>query len=225
MGRTIAVWASLMLLIVSCVHAGTITITCDDDYDLYLNGVYVGSQNNSDGTLGWDVPEVWTVAFPDGDNVIAVHGRDFGGAQGLIAEISADYGQSCVTDTSWKAITSEIGGWMALEFDDSGWDAVADLGPYDSGPWTYFAPPISEFSQNGARWIWPLVHDGVACFRKSFVVGDSITPPPPPPPPPAPGPGTIVMTCDNEYDLWVNGTYVGSQNNADGSWKIGRAHV
>jgi hypothetical protein len=45
-------------------------------------------------------------------------------------------------------------GWTDLGFDDSGWTDAFDEGPYDTIPWTRFAPPLSQFSSSGARWIW-----------------------------------------------------------------------
>jgi hypothetical protein len=53
-----------------------ITVTCDNDYALYLNGSLVGVQNNADGSWGWDAPEVWPVELLPVENVVAVRGLD-----------------------------------------------------------------------------------------------------------------------------------------------------
>jgi len=80
-----------------------VTITCDNTYELYVNGVFIGVQDNEDGPNGWDVPETWVLDLPQGINVIAVHGWDFGGgsAMGLLAHLHGGY-TTLVTDATGR---------------------------------------------------------------------------------------------------------------------------
>ena len=172
-----------------------ITITADNSYDLYVNGSLVGSQNNADGTWGWDAPEAWVVDMSPGVGVIAVAAQDESPASssgiGLIAKIEIDGGTTYVTDMSWKVSESGPQGWNGMSFDDAAWSSPLDEGPYDSVPWTRFAPPIAAFASTGARWLWrgtPPYQSGYGyynaggyqyCFfRKQVLVGEA--PPPPP---------------------------------------------
>jgi hypothetical protein len=140
--------------------SATITITCDNDYYLWFTGQYIGAMNHEDGlpiAVGWDVPESWAVNLQNGGNVIAVWGLNWepmAGGQGMILEISLDDGTVIVTDNTWRVETDSIAGWTQFGFDDSGWDSPVLCGAYDAIPWTIFAPPITEFSINGAEWIW-----------------------------------------------------------------------
>lgn len=172
-----------------------ITITADNRYDLYVNGAFVGSQNNGDGTYGWDAPETWIVEMTPGAGYIAVAAQDESAVSnsgiGLIAKIEAAGGITYVTDASWKVSGTGPAGWTAPDFDDAAWATALDEGPYDSIPWTRFAPPISAFASSGARWLWrglPAYLAGYGyynaggyqyCyFRKQIIVGE---PPPPSP--------------------------------------------
>jgi hypothetical protein len=185
------VWASVVPLLFSVVHAGTITITCDNDYELYVNGVYIGSQNNTDGSWGWDRPEVWSVDFAPGRNIVAVFGLNWdpvAAGQGIIAQIFTENGTIHVTDASWRVAADVTGDWAGIDYDDAGWSTAFDQGPYDQIPWSLFASPIPEFANHGARWIWngPLVWvegygyadaNGVfgrTYFRKEFMDGSVV---------------------------------------------------
>ena len=149
-----------------------ITITADNRYDLFVNGVYVGSQNNVDSPNGWDVPETWSVDMPLGAGTIAVAARDdadLGTGIGLIAKIVVEGGDTIVTDESWKVSEFGPAGWEASGFDDAGWMPAFNEGPFDTIPWSLFAPPISAFVSTGASWIWrgPLTFSNGYGYRNS----------------------------------------------------------
>ena len=149
--------ASILLLAVvmtasSNATAVTVTITADDQYDLYVNGAFVGSGNH------WESPETWVVEMAPGIGAIAVFAYDMAAASGsgigLIANIAVDGGHSYVTDTSWKVAEVGPAGWSDVTFDDSAWSPPLDEGAYDTIPWTRYAPPITDFASTGARWLW-----------------------------------------------------------------------
>jgi hypothetical protein len=115
----------LVLFFSGTVCAGTITITCDNEYELYVNGVFIGSDGN------WRDAETWNVDFVTGMNVVAVHRWDWVGSncRGLMVKIVSDDGAVHLTDTTWKATGENLSGWTDPGFDDSGW-----LNAYDEGP-------------------------------------------------------------------------------------------
>ena len=148
-------------LLVTSGRAASIVITCDNKYTLYLNGPFIGVQDNDDGVSGWDVAETWNVTLLPGKNVIAVGCGDWSvnhychNGQGLIAEIQLDDGTVEVTDTSWRVTTLPANGWRWPDFDDSGWQFAEVCGAtWDAEPWSLHWNELDVFSQHGAKWIW-----------------------------------------------------------------------
>jgi hypothetical protein len=141
-----------------CARILTITVTADNTYDLYVNGTYIGSQNNSDGRWGWDAPEVWVVDAGTSETTLALAAQDESAASysgiGLILRVEGDDGITDVTDGSWRVSDLQPAGWTQPGFDDSAWEKALDEGPYNSIPWVSYASPIAAFAGSGARWIW-----------------------------------------------------------------------
>ncbi|MBI4032177.1 putative metal-binding motif-containing protein [Candidatus Berkelbacteria bacterium] len=129
----------------------TLTLTCDDACDVYVNEALIGSRRSD-----WRFPETWTVDLVPGENVIAVRAMDSccGSGMGIIARLDLAEGPLAVSDSSWRVTDTEVPGWTDLGFDDSSWAGAFDEGPYDTIPWTLFAPPLMQFNSSGARWIW-----------------------------------------------------------------------
>jgi len=145
----------LSLVGITNTHAGTITITCDNHYTLYVDDHYVGS---SDGDVwDWTTVETWTVSLPLGPHVIAVHGVNEGDVMGVIAVVETDDGAVYITDSSWRVSGSLFPGWYDYDFDDGGWETALDERAFDAWPWNLFVDPevvFAVFGQHGARWIW-----------------------------------------------------------------------
>jgi hypothetical protein len=166
MVRALRRLSAVFLCVLSCVasaptpaHAigATITITADNLYDLYVNGVYVGGTGLVQ-VGGWDVPETWNVNLNGGENTIAIFAQDESPASnsgiGVIARIDVVGGMQFVTDTQWRASQTGPTGWNLPPFDASTWGPAFDCGAYDAAPWIIFRPPLNAFAGTGARWIW-----------------------------------------------------------------------
>ena len=100
----LSVGMTCALLWAVITHAASITITCDNDYVLYLNGQQIASEG------AWFTPETWAADLRPGKNVVAVFGHDgsppahyCGNGQGLIMEINVGDGQLIATDANWRA--------------------------------------------------------------------------------------------------------------------------
>jgi len=113
-----------------------LAVTCDNEYEVWINGRRIGS----DGT--WQNVEVYDVTrvLHKGRNVIAVRGENEApGAAGVLAEL----GVNCLdgtyinvhTDQSWKAALAAGPDWMQPDFDDRGWSPARSLGRHPQPPW------------------------------------------------------------------------------------------
>ncbi len=117
------------------VKRGTITITADNAYELFVNGQRVGA----DGT--WQEAETYPVIqqLKQGPNVIAVRATNEGGIAGLLAEarVTLQSGKEVlvVTDGDWKMATQAEGDWQAPGYDDAGWGKPQVLGAAPMAPW------------------------------------------------------------------------------------------
>ena len=133
---------------------GTIKITTDDNFILYLNGALIDETPRL-----WNSPQTYTVNYvfrhPSRKNVIAVHGINNaeidGLDRGVIVDLSFDAGaglQSVLSDATWKLSTTLLKGWFQVAFDDSAWVAATDEGAHG------IAPYGNILGTSSARWLW-----------------------------------------------------------------------
>jgi alpha-L-rhamnosidase len=120
------------------VRTATVTMTADDQFQLFVNGREAGKGDY------WKDPkkiEIGAMLQP-GANVFAVEARNVGNAPnpaGLIGKLKVVFEQGSAftqnTDDSWKSATSAPDGWEALTFDDTAWTAARSLGAYGMPVW------------------------------------------------------------------------------------------
>ncbi|MFQ6130917.1 MAG: hypothetical protein ACE5R4_02665, partial [Armatimonadota bacterium] len=134
------------------VARATLTITCDNGYDLYLNGEALGSDDS------WEQAETYAITdrLRPGRNVIAVDARNAGGVAALLAEVYAllKNGQALrvVTDGTWKMSEAAAQGWQSVDFDDSGWQAPRVGGQPPVSPWGNVPGLPAEAETGKALW-------------------------------------------------------------------------
>ncbi len=141
--------------------AADILITCDNAFELYLNGQYIGAG----GT--WQTATAFAnLPLLTGKNVIAVKGVDGGAIAGLLAETiinSVRHG----SNADWKISTTEDAGWQDIDFNDTGWGTATEHGSYGIAPWG----EVNGFAADSpAKWIWAQDLNGIdlAFFRYTF---------------------------------------------------------
>ncbi|MFQ5651655.1 MAG: tandem-95 repeat protein, partial [bacterium] len=140
-----------------------IVLTTDDRYDLYVNGVLVGSNDQ------WNMAQTYVVPVRNGQNVLAVHGRNDGGDVGMIAEVSIDGEVVLRSGTSWHVHLTEEPGWTDVSFDDAQWSNADDFGGYGVAPWK---KNILNFPRtSSAHWIWDEQEPSTLYLRGSFHFG------------------------------------------------------
>lgn len=117
-------------------HAATVVATCDNAYELYLNGQRVS------GDEDWYSLEVENVTrlLKPGENVLAARCHNDGpGAAGLLVELGAvtEAGRSVhiISNATWKAQAGTLEGWELPELDDSGWGTASDGGGWEGSVW------------------------------------------------------------------------------------------
>lgn len=144
--------------------ANRISISCDNEYELYFNGTRMGSGAN------WMAMDSYPITLNPGKNVVAVRGRDQGGAAAMLAEIRAG-ARMYASDTGWRVSANAPAGWEAANFDDSGWETATEYGAYGVGPWSKAVSNCPD--DTPARWIWSRDNqaDDLVCMRLTFNTG------------------------------------------------------
>ena len=124
------------------ISAWPFTITVDNTYELYFDGV---QQLNTPNQADWVTTD--TVSLPVGTSLIAIVGHNEQDSDGgIIASTSDD---SVLTNSRWKCSYNYTSSWAAVDFDDSSWQGASEIAQNGDKPWGI----IKEISLN-ARWIW-----------------------------------------------------------------------
>jgi hypothetical protein len=174
----------------------TLTITADNSFTAYVNGVQVGAGNSYPTAYTFPV-----TVTPGVTNVIAVVAVNAGGPGGLIADIrNADSASALVSTTAWKQIQNAPAGWQAYGFVDSSWLAAVDEGALPTAPWGAVPFP----SGSTAHWIWSYDSRSgndfqTVYFRRKFTATKASY--------------TLYVTADNSFTAYVNGAQVGAGSN------------
>ena len=111
-----------------------IAITCDNAYQVFVNGVPVASHADWYTMQAVDLKPRLRL----GRNVVAVLGKNFGSVAGLLVSGTVVTTAGTVildTDGDWRASTELAPGWTAAAFDDSKWGVPEVIGPEGIAPW------------------------------------------------------------------------------------------
>jgi hypothetical protein len=144
-----------------------IIITGDNEYYLWVNGIFVGNDDK------WLAAETYVVPVRPGKNVLAIFGKNYccgWTPNGLVVEVRVAGQVVFRSNSLWVVNSRERPGWTGLDYNDSGWSSVEDLGTYASGS------NVDGFPENSvAHWIWGTSDHSY--FRGSFEIEGSIPPP------------------------------------------------
>jgi hypothetical protein len=128
------------------------TITCDDRYEVYVNGALVGRREWPKGPTHFESQMYELVLRPD-KNVVAVKGGNIDNIAGLIAEIHVGPNR-LVTGKEWKVSQDVESNWSAVDYDDSKWTRPAEFGTVDSpSPGKHARATLFPLNSK-AQWIW-----------------------------------------------------------------------
>ena len=133
-----------------------IYMTCDNEFDLYVNGNNVGR-----GT-SWTTTYHFSTVVKPGD-VIALDGVDKGGPAAFIGV----FGGKVTKSSEWKCSTKNAPGWNTNNFDDSSWSNAVSYGRnQDGNVWRSAGGGSRPNIPGDAEWLWTNNnenHDRVYC--------------------------------------------------------------
>jgi hypothetical protein len=159
----------------------SIYMTCDNEFDLYVNENKVGR-----GT-SWTTTYHFIPTITAGD-VIALDGVDRGGPAAFIGK----FGNTVTKPSDWKCSTQSEAGWNKNNFDDSKWANAKSYGKnQDSNIWRSVGGGARPNIPGDAEWLWTSNnenHDRVYC--RFFPFGKLAPAKPSAKPTPAPAPAT-----------------------------------
>jgi hypothetical protein len=128
-------------------------ITADNECDVYVNGVSVGSTNNWGSAVTIDVS---LYVHPGRKNVVAVVGRNTssqdGNDRGIVGELTTSVGDTLasliVTNAEWRVSQEPGEDWVQLGYDDSSWPFAAEIATVGEPPWG------QVIANTDVKWIW-----------------------------------------------------------------------
>ncbi|KAF9549702.1 alpha-L-rhamnosidase [Agrocybe pediades] len=210
-------------------QSATILMTADDQFTLYMNGNLVGASPTTANV--WMQAQSFNVSLSSSSITFAVRATNLadvssGGDSpaGLLAAIKIIFADgtstTLTTDSSWLSNTAVPSDWNSPTFNQSGWTAASVIAAYGQGPWsnqvtipTASGPTSLSFASS--QWIWSSdattnsAPAGSRAFRKTFAAEQSK----------AFKSALIDLTVDNDFQLYVNGDFVGSPPNETDVWK------
>lgn len=115
----------------------TLSVVCDNQCRIYVNGALVARDDSWESKTTVDVAD----ELQQGENVVAVHAWNEGGAAGVAARLEWRVGgkvHELVTDDSWQLSEDDPDGWHAPGFDAAGWQAATSHGELGQAglPWS-----------------------------------------------------------------------------------------
>jgi hypothetical protein len=168
---------------------GTLKITADNQYVLYVNGVQVGTNSN------WADVESFLVNT-DAELNIGIEATDTGGIAALACQIT-HANDKHVSDFTWQVSNTLIPNWQSNTADHSTWVNATEHFPMGQGPW---GNTFTNQFTSGVKWIWSsdANNHNKTYFWTKYNPGQN---------------AIIKATGDNAIDVYVDDTLIGSGNN------------
>ena len=127
------------------VASASITVICDDEHRLLINGVDLGVGGD------WKAPQSYDVLAhlkPGGGNVIAVEGLNKAGAAGMALRFRATLQDGkklhIVSDANWQCGGESVEGWQNLDFSSPSWSKAVVIAKMGDAPWGALMPQETE---------------------------------------------------------------------------------
>lgn len=130
-----------------------ITITADDAWELWIDGVAVTAPGQAD----WRMVDTITLEVPGQRHVVAIHSYDqLRVISGVIAKVIANGEVVGLTgDGHWKTTgTQPDPTWNQHLFDDSTWGTETPCSVSEEAVWGRGIPGVATLLDDGAHWQW-----------------------------------------------------------------------
>jgi putative heme-binding domain-containing protein len=122
---------------------GSITVSCDNRHQVFVNGVNVGMGSEWSHSPTYDIHK----QLKPGQNTIAIEGVNQGGQAGLAADIriTGRGGRplNLVTDASWRCSNEAMEGWQNSDSLSSAWPNAVVIASMGDQPWGDIMPSAS----------------------------------------------------------------------------------
>lgn len=190
-----------------------LVITVDDVLELYLDGNQVKNLPNYNKV---DIPD--TVKISPSVKVIAVKATNLIGSYGILAS-----GTTFISESSWKCTNKYEVGWETTYFDDSHWPFATEVTQNGYGG---LKPKVADI-KDWAYWIWTSKNSDTVVYCRFKPAGVLICPQlfaeqkaanPEYETLPACADQDLVITVDNQLDLFIDGNLVPDIPNAH-NWR------
>ncbi|MBN2375028.1 MAG: family 78 glycoside hydrolase catalytic domain [Sedimentisphaerales bacterium] len=176
---------------ISDITATTFMVTADNAYEVFVNGIQVGSDSNWERAEKYDIKE----HLVKGKNVIATKITNGGGPGGWAANmlIESKLGKIWFpTDDKWLCSKKYNSKWFDVDFDDSSWSSSMPFGVMGISPW------------GDVTRTWNV---RLPIFRKTFNVRKAVKN------------AKVYISGLGHYELSVNGKKIGDQFLAN-AWSV-----
>ncbi|MCU0724003.1 MAG: hypothetical protein MUC63_10395, partial [Planctomycetes bacterium] len=116
-------------------------------------------------------------------------------------------GTLVVSDSLWRYVKTELPGWTAPRFDDSGWEnAVTDYPDNPESRYKQLAATNLFGFPSKASWMWFRGGGGGACFRRRIAVPEGLKR------------AEMAAVGDDLIRIYVNGVFLGEAGTGTGLW-------
>ena len=173
-----------------------IFMTCDNEFDLYVNGEKIGKGDT------WTTTYEFNTIVKSGD-VIAIDGVDKGGPAGFIGVFNG----KITKPSEWKCSTQKFDNWNKNNFDDSKWNTATSYGKNNQqNIWMSVGRGARPNIPSDAEWLWTNNnenHDRIYC--RFFYYGRLA-------PAPVPTPASVILSAtaktvlannEKKLDTWL----------------------
>ncbi|MGA2543081.1 MAG: ATP-binding protein [Verrucomicrobiota bacterium] len=133
--QTCLLWRSFDIPASTTVAQAWLTMTADNEYNLFLDGRNVGRGAEWRHLGRYDLTQLMS----PGKHVLAVEAYNVDAKAGMLLGLQVNLADGRVlhikSDTSWRIVPKEVRGWQTMTKAPDSWPAATVIGPIGTRPW------------------------------------------------------------------------------------------